>query len=78
MNRDFESPIQDADIEMADLQREIGRLARLRKLGYCDHGWYQGPPGPAGNPTSVFTCHHCGKVFKTEAELIEDGRENTL
>ena len=75
---DPESPIQDADIEMADLQREAGRLARLRKLGFCGHGWVQGPPGPVRKPTSVWTCLDCGKVFETEAELIEDGRENTL
>ena len=73
MNRDFELPngFQDADLEMAELTASANRISRLRKRGICTHGWVQGPPGPAGKPTSIWTCHDCGKTFQSEAELDE-------
>ena len=74
MHYDPELPcgFQDADIEMAQLTRAANRESRLRKRGICTHSWFQGPPGPTTNPTNVYTCHHCGKVFKTQDELMAD------
>lgn len=68
---DPDSPIQDADIEMADLQAAANREARLRKRGICTHGWLQGPPGPPDAPTTVATCLHCGQTWPT----IDDAHE---
>ena len=72
---DPESPIQDADIEMAELTAAANRESRLRKRGICTHGWIQGPPGPWNKPTKVWTCLHCGKVFQSEEDLMENRRE---
>lgn len=69
---DPESSVQDADIEMAELTAAANRDASLRRKGLCRHSWLQGPPGPAHKPTKVWTCHHCGKVFQSEAELFAD------
>lgn len=67
--------MNDADIEMAELEYAANREARLRRKGICAHGAYQGPPGPPNKPTSVFTCFDCGKVFQTEEELHEERQE---
>lgn len=77
MNRDTELPngLQDADIEMRELEQAANRVHKARKRGICDHSWYQGPPGPPNAPTNVFTCHHCGEVFQTESELWESTLE---
>lgn len=74
LGHDFELPngLQDADLEMAELTASANRYARLKKLGRCQHGWRQGPPGPTHKPTTVWTCLNCGKVFKTEAEMEND------
>ena len=71
MYRDLELPngFQDADFEMAELQR-VGNLASaLRKRGICTHGWLQGPPGK-----QVTTCLHCGKEFASSEEAFQEGR----
>lgn len=60
---------QDADFEMAELQNAAKREARLRKKGICTHGWYN---------SKTATCNHCGKVFESEAHLLEDRRENLI
>ena len=80
MNRDPELPngLQDADLEMAELQASANREARLRRKGICTHGWLQCPPGPIDKPTNVVTCLHCGQVFKTEAKANEARREALL
>lgn len=67
---DLPAGFQDADFEMRDLQAAAARDARLRKAGRCTHSWYQDPPGPPSAPTSVYTCHHCGATFPTEAALM--------
>jgi hypothetical protein len=72
---DPESPIQDADIEMRDLQASANRETRLRRQGICTHGWLQCPPGPASKPTKVVTCLHCGQTWATEDEAHEARRE---
>lgn len=71
MNRDPELPngFQDADLEMAELQAAANHESRLRKMGICTHSWYK---APTGQPA---TCNHCGKVFPTEAHLLEERRE---
>lgn len=66
---------QDADLEMASLQEAGNTIARLRKRGICTHGWIQGPPGPASKPTTVWTCHHCGKTWPTEVALRDEEEE---
>lgn len=71
---DPESPIQDADIEMAELTAAANKESRLRKRGICAHGWIQGPPGPWNKPTTVWTCQDCGKVFQSENDLMEERR----
>ena len=72
---------QDADLEMRELRDRANRATALRHLGICDHGWTQGPPGPPGKPTSVWTCLQCGTVFTKEPDLQaaqEAVREMTL
>ncbi len=71
---DFEVPAgcQDADIEMADLQRSAAREARLKKAGICTHGWYQ---AKYGQPA---VCLECGKVFACESDLNDERRENLI
>lgn len=66
MLRDPDSFIQDADIEMADLQEAANREARLKRKGICTHGHLQGPPGKP-----KVTCLNCGKVFADFEEAYE-------
>lgn len=77
MNRDIDLPngFQDADLEMRELERSANLASKARKRGVCDHSWYGGPPGRPESPTSVYTCYHCGAVFKTEAELWQSTLE---
>lgn len=58
---------QNADFEMMELQDSARRERRLKKLGICTHGWYK-----------ANKCNECGKVFATEAHLLEDRRENLM
>lgn len=66
---DPDSPIQDADIESAELHAEANRQARLKRKGICLHNWIKAPPGQPA------VCLDCGKSFPTEAELNEERRE---
>lgn len=72
---DPESPIQDADIEMASLVEAANRERRLRKRGICTHGSLQCPPGHRDRPTNVCTCLNCGKVWPTVEEAYAERRE---
>ena len=58
----------DADFEMRELEASAARQSARAKLGICSHGWLQGPPGPIGKPTKLWTCNHCGQTWKTEEE----------
>ena len=61
--------MNDADIEMAGLQRTGNTISRLRKKGICLHGWIQAPDkGPA-------KCLDCGKAWPSALELHEERRE---
>ena len=66
-NYDPDASIQDADIEMAQLNTAAHRERRLKKMGICCHGWYETRP--------VVKCRDCGKVFKSEDELNWERRE---
>jgi hypothetical protein len=61
------NPLNDADIEMAELEAAGRRSSALRKRGICDHGWLQ-----VGEPT---TCLHCGKSFPNADAAYEERRE---
>lgn len=62
-------PNNDADLEMAALERTGSTMARLRKRGICLHGWRCSPvSGPA-------KCNDCGKVFPNAEALEEEARE---
>jgi hypothetical protein len=72
MGRDPESTVQDADIEMADLEASAARSSARAKRGICDHGWTQ------GKPDGTVVCLHCGHVFASQEEAYEawDNRDN--
>ena len=74
---DPDSPIQDADIEQADFQRESDREHRLRLRGICAHGWTQGFNAihAAYLKPGQVKCLDCNKVFNSEAELQDERRE---
>ena len=59
---------RDADFEMRALQRAGNRSSALRRKGICTHGWWKSEPTKA-------VCLHCGKEFKSDAELREESRE---
>jgi hypothetical protein len=69
---DCDSPIQDADIEMAQLAAAGRRQARLRRQGVCTHGWIETRGGSETHPVK---CKDCGKLFRTEEELHEERSE---
>ena len=73
VNNDYdpESSIQDADIEMADLEDAGNRAAALQKRGICSHGWYQ------GKPDDSIVCRDCGTAFPN-AQAHEDARADML
>ena len=66
---DYDSPIKDADIEMADLQAQANTISQLAKSGICFHGHYK---APIGEPC---ICFRCGKIFETEVQLIAEYEE---
>lgn len=67
--------MNDADIEMAELQAGADLESHLCKNGICTHGRLQGPPGPKSKPTNVCTCLHCGKTWPTTEEAHEERQE---
>ena len=56
-----------ADYEMAELEAVGNRSAELKKRGICTHGWWTSIP--------VVKCLHCGKEFKTDDDLWDEGQE---
>ena len=73
MNRDFElaNGLQDADIEMHDLEQAARHQSALKRKGICVHGWRK-----IGQwPDKTCTCLDCGRVFATEADCDEETRE---
>lgn len=66
----------DADIEMAGLQAEANRNAKLRKRGICTHGWVQSGVDASGKPMSgtCAKCHDCGRIFSSY-DALEYSRE---
>jgi hypothetical protein len=62
----------DADMLQAELYR-LGRMdSALRKRGICSHGWSQGIPGNPDGPTK---CLHCGKLFASFQDMLNERRE---
>ena len=61
--------MNDADIEMAQLQEVADHSSALARNGLCTHGWYK---APVGEPA---TCLHCGKVFLNAADLWDERSE---
>jgi hypothetical protein len=61
-DQELANGFQDADFEMADLQRVGNRAAKLKKLGICAHG----------STKSIFqqgvTCQDCGAHFSSDDE----------
>lgn len=57
----IESERFEADMQMADFEREGRRLAKIQgKPGLCEHGW----SGPSEVKDGTFKCYHnCGKVW---------------
>ena len=64
-----------AELEMERMERLGAKIAKARKAGHCTHGWLQGPPGPAGKPTTVVTCLHCGATFPDFGAAYAANRE---
>jgi len=60
---DGESSLQDADIEMADLNATADRHARLAAKGICTHGWLQTRP--------IVKCKDCGQEFASVEAAME-------
>lgn len=63
---DPESTIQDADIEMLELEQAAAQEVCDRADGNCHHT----SSGPAHSPEhpGQFECYHCGRKFKDRAE----------
>jgi hypothetical protein len=59
---------QDADLEMAGLERAAAREAALRKAGKCPHCWVFVPED------QLAKCHDCGRVFADRDALEADRR----
>ena len=71
---DLPGGLQDADLEMRDLQDAAARAERFRRAGICDHPW-------TGRHGGGFICHACKAVFATEKEMEasrEEAREKML
>jgi hypothetical protein len=67
---DPEAIIQDADIEMMELEEAARRAKELRDAGHCDHGW--SGPKEDGNPDGEFVCYYCGHTWASwEARDLE-------
>lgn len=64
--------MNDADIEMADLQSAANHESSLRRKGICSHGWFQGTTGQPNGPAK---CNHCGKQFASVADLMDERAE---
>jgi hypothetical protein len=63
--------VNDADLEMAELEAAAAHEARLRKRGRCPHGWRHAPDnGPV-------TCLDCGATFP-DIEAAEEARREVL
>ena len=56
--------MNDADIEMRELEIAANRIARLKRRGICCHGWYKTIP--------IVRCNECGKEFPDVAALHEE------
>ena len=61
----------DADIEMAQLERQGARAAAARKRGQCAHGSRHIPAWSSFADTEIETCADCFKSA-TRGELDED------
>lgn len=64
--------LNDADIEMNELNREADRISEIEKT-HCTHGWRQG--SPSGGSVK---CLNCGKIFKSWDEIEEESRERRI
>ena len=65
---DPEATIQDADIEMVELQQAAHEAEVRRKAGNCDHGYTGRAKDPALNAAGKFQCFDCGHIFENETE----------
>lgn len=63
--------LNDADIEMRELEASAEHDAGLRRLGVCVHGWTQGGVDTAGNPHSgdCVKCLDCGRVYASLGDM---------
>ena len=50
------------------------KISAAKARGVCTHGWIQGPPGPAGRPTTIATCLDCGQTWPTVEEAYAANR----
>lgn len=62
---------RDADLEIAGLESTARRERRLKKLGFCCHGW----TGPVEIGKAARVCRDCGEVFTNDVHAAEARRE---
>jgi len=77
--KDFELPngLQDADLEMNELNRLANQESTLKKNGKCTHGWRQTGMGLIGQvPLGKTKCLECGKISTWEE--LEEERKSLL
>ena len=60
--------MNDADIEMMELERAGNIFARLKRKGICLHGWVCAPIGKEAR------CNECGKVWPTAWQMEDEQR----
>lgn len=61
--------MNDADIEMAELEAAASRNDALRRNGICPHTWTKGKPGPGLQGPHV--CLDCGFEMATNEDLFD-------